>query len=402
MNYRIKTSLSLIIFTILALTITCSDKTNEKDYLTELTNKLSNIKSASYYLSTVNSAPGDTTEFSEPHREFIKIYVNPGDTLVGAKSAIYSFDDTTRMLRYYDGLARGHINWDKQYVKIDSFQNQRAPFRLVHYPFYMKVQEIINYSLTTEDSIRTVFKDYGDSIHFSLRVYNQHVYFHIKPIVVDNEYIPEDDISKFDIWINKSDNLPYRMRSSWHHISTFESYSKANLNFTQEKVFIPSDHWPDIFEIQKFEGERREVKLDMEGKIAPDWNLKDINNNPISLTDLKSKVIMIQFTGIGCGPCHQSLPFLKQLVNDYNHKDFEFVSIETWSKNADGIKRYKERNEINYKFLKSNKQVNETYNVTSVPVFYILDENRVIRDVIHGYSKSITDETIIKNINELI
>jgi thiol-disulfide isomerase/thioredoxin len=120
------------------------------------------------------------------------------------------------------------------------------------------------------------------------------------------------------------------------------------------------------------------------------------------LKGLKSKVLLIQFTGIGCGPCHASVLFLKQLVNDNKTKSFELVSIETWSKNTDGIKRYYTRNNLNYKYLISNAEISKDYQIRGVPAFYILDEKRVIRRIIYGYEKGTTDEEIRDLIAELI
>ncbi len=397
-----KISRLIIILAILIFADSCKTELNEQEFLLKVSNNLSSIKSATYYSTETASAPGDTAKFSEPRTRYIKIFVNPADTLVGSSSGIYAINDTTKMIDFYDGMVRGAINWDEQYVKVDSFQDHPYPFRLVYYPFYTKVKEILDYSLNTNDSIRTNLHDYGDSVRFCLMIYDRHVYFHIKPIVIENQYIPSDEISQFDIWIRKSDNLPYRMRSKWHHATHFESCHEAKLNTTQELGFVASEYYPDVFEIIQFNRERKSKTSDLVGKIAPDWILTDIENDSIRLVDLKSKVILIQFTGLGCGPCHHSIPFIKKLVEDYQHHDFDFVSIETWSNNIDGLKKYYQNNDLNFKFLISEKSVSKAYKVTSVPVFYILDENRVIRKVIHGYSKETVDEDIINTINELL
>lgn len=394
--------IAISFISILSLIFSCSrTKTNETAYLQKVLSNLSKIKSASYYSTGIASAPGDTSKFTEPNTRYVKIFINPSDTLVGASSALYALEDTTKMTDFYDGLVRGNVNWDEQYVKVDSFQNHPYPFRLVHYPFYTKIHEIIKYSLTTADSIKTIFQDYGDSLLFSLNIYDKHVYFHIKPIVIKNDYIPEDEISRFDIWIRKSDNLPYRMRSKWHHTTFFEACYEPNFNTSHEVDFKASDYFPDHFEIVQFKRKPRKYNHDLEGKTAPDWILRDVENNSTGLKDLKSKVIMIQFTGVGCGPCHQSLPFIKKLVKDYENKDFEFVAIETWSNNIEGLRRYQENNNFNFKFLKSVESVTRDYEVTSVPVFFILDENRVIRKIINGYSKDTTDKEITAVINDL-
>ncbi len=140
----------------------------------------------------------------------------------------------------------------------------------------------------------------------------------------------------------------------------------------------------------------------MQGMPAPDWTLKDVDEKIVGLKDLKSKVVMIQFTGIGCGPCHMSLPFLRKLAGEYGGSDLSLVSIETWSNNIEGIRRYMTANDLTHLFLLSEDTVTKAYGVKSVPQFFILDEKRVIRKVISGYSKDSTDSEIRAAIDALI
>lgn len=102
------------------------------------------------------------------------------------------------------------------------------------------------------------------------------------------------------------------------------------------------------------------------------------------------------------GPCHASLPFTKQLVEDYSINDFEIISIETWSSDIDYIKSYVDKNKLNYKYLISTEEIKNSYQVTAVPAFFILDKNRIIRKVILGYGEGTTDKEIINAIEELI
>ena len=128
----------------------------------------------------------------------------------------------------------------------------------------------------------------------------------------------------------------------------------------------------------------------------------DPDNNPFSLNNLKSKVILIQFTGIGCGFCHLSVPFLNSLIKEYEHSNLELIAIETWNDDPDVIKRYISNNKITYHYLKASDENKKQYQISGVPVFYILDENRIIRKVIKGYSKESTDKEIRDAINALI
>jgi len=395
----------LFLWILLLFLFGCNSTINQDDYLKKVSKNLSQIKSASYFLTGVSSAPGDTAKFSEPRELLYKIFINPSDTLVGSSSATFSAEDTTKMTDFYNGTVRGKVNWEEQYVKIDSFKHHPYPFRLVYYPFYTKINEIIKYTVTTKDSIQTDFKDYGDSLFFSLKIINKHVYFHIKPIVIKNEYIPEDEISQFDIWFHKKDNLPYRMRSKWSHSTVFESCRDANFNLNRDTSLIATNYFPSHFEIRNvdpYAPKKEKQKEDLVGKIAPNWILQDIDYKKVKFSDLNSKVILIQFTGVGGVPCHHSIPFLKKLVEEYKTKDFEFVSIETWSNNIEGLRRYQQNNGFNFKFLKSTDEVTKSYGVSSVPVFFVLDENRIIRKVIKGYSKETTDKEIKESINKYL
>jgi len=393
---------TLLLLLLSVLFFSCKHNYSERAYLQEVLANLNKINSVTYFSTNISSAPGDTAMFSEPRTSYIKIFVNPSDTLVGANSVIYAKDDTIRMTDIYDGKVRGEANWDKQYIKIDSFKNDPYPFRLVYYSFYIKIREIIKYSLNTKDSIRTEFQDFGDSVRFSLKIINKHVYFHIRPIVINNEDIPDGEISQFDIWIRKSDNLPYKMRSKWHHLTYFEICYDAKFNTTHKVDFISTDYFPEKFKIVQFKRKEKTTNSNLEGKIAPAWTVKDLSNNPVRLKDFNSKVLMLQFTGVGCGPCHHSLPFLKQLVENYKENDFEFIAIETWSDNIDGLKRYRDKNKMNFVFLNGDESIMADYDISSVPVFFILDESRVIRKVIYGYSEESTDRDILSIINELI
>ena len=185
------------------------------------------------------------------------------------------------------------------------------------------------------------------------------------------------------------------------HSTNWETYRDVKINNTSIEDFIPSNYFPHDYKIA-VKGKGESIKIDLTGKVAPKWTLKDFDGNPFALTDLKSKVLIIEFTGIGCGPCHASIPFLKSLMTDYKSENLELVSIETWSKNIEGIKRYYINNNLNYKYLISSEEVVKDYQVRAVPTLFILDENRVVRRVIEGYEKGTTDKEIRDIIDNLI
>jgi thiol-disulfide isomerase/thioredoxin len=391
----------LVLIVLFILMFGCKVNNNKNDYLRKVLKNLDQIKSATYISIFSTSQPYDTLKY-RTLTYFVKEYSDPRDTFVGAKSVHYLSSDTSKMNFYYDGKVSGYLDWMHKTIMIDSFKNNPRPYRVVFAPFYTRTKTIIKYALETKDSIRVEMKDMGDSVQFCLTIYDKVVEFIGNHIVYDShDGSSIGEISRYDIWIHKSDDLPYRDRRKMLNETSWETCRDVNLNKNNTDVFLATKYFPKDFTL-KYRGNGKAIINNLEGKVAPDWILKDADNNTITLNELKSKVLMIQFTGIGCGACHAAIPFLKQLVNDYKDKNFEFISIECWDAKMDGLKKYQDKNSFNFKFLMSTEAVTESYHIQPVPEFLILDKDRVIKKVIIGYSKGATDKEIRDAINKLI
>ncbi len=56
------------------------------------------------------------------------------------------------------------------------------------------------------------------------------------------------------------------------------------------------------------------------GDIAPDFEMEVPNGTTIKLSDLRGKVVMLQFTASWCGVCRKEMPFIESDIWQ-NHKD---------------------------------------------------------------------------------
>jgi thiol-disulfide isomerase/thioredoxin len=392
----------LVLLTSLILINGCKVEYNKNDYMRKVLGNLEEIKSATYFSTMTVNPPGDTFTLNT-YYYFKKEFVNPADTFIGSAYVWFNGNDTSKMYLCYDGNASIYLNSDSKTISIDSFKTSSLPFRPVSEPFFNEARSLIKYALKTHDSITTDLTNCGDSIRFSLLIPDKIITFHGgRPYISDSPYLSKNEkYSRYEMWINKSNDLPYKMRLKLSYGSSMETCSNVEFNKSKLEDFIPAKYFLSDFTIKE-RGKNQAIVKELIGKKAPEWILTNSENNSVALKDFKSKVLMIEFTGIGCGPCHSAIPFLKQLVTDYKIKDFELISIETWSQNIDALKRYKDNNKLNYKFLVSTDDVKKNYNAEAVPVFYILDKERVIRKIIRGYGKGTTDKEIKDAINELI
>lgn len=402
-----KAFFSAIILTIvvsLFVMNSCKVGSKKDHYLRKVLANLEQIESATYWETNESWAPG-AKKPTFTHKKLMKEFNNQADTTIGSSFVAFFGDDTTLMSYCYDGYMRALTYENDRYIVVDSFKVRQLPFRPIYPSFFNYSRSILRYALTTKDSIIKEVIDYGDSVYFGLTIQeDRQVEFFGKAFHMEKTpYDFGEPTSKYELMINKSNNLPYYVRREMSHDISVTYCRDIKLNKIKLSDFVATDYFPSGFPVYQYgQASKSEELSDLVGKAAPDWILTDADSTTFALRDFKSKVLMIQFTSVTCGPCKMSAHFLNQLSGEYNEKDFDFVSIESWTQNANALKVYTERNKIAYRFLMSTREVTGSYQIKSVPVFYILDKDRVVRKIIKGYGTGITDKEIRDAINELL
>jgi thiol-disulfide isomerase/thioredoxin len=372
----------------------------DSSYIRSIYDNLNQIKSASYFWYQSASAPYDTIP-SLSYNVYKKEFDNPEDKYAGAGIASFQVEDTTKLVYFYDGKAQSYLDWENKTIPVDSFQNNRYPFRVVYPPFFTQVKCLLKYAMETPDNKIIQVNDFADSVLIRLYVYDKLVEVVGNQIVyADQSGLTEDKWTKYDIWINKANNLPYRLIKRFPDRVCWEVCKEIKINTTDRVSFVASKYFPADFTIQFNENKKANAK-NLAGTVAPGWKLRDADNNETGLDDLKSKVLLIQFTGIGCGPCFQSIPYLNIIRNQFSREKFEIISIETWNSDKSVIKKHIAGQRINYKYLLGSNEVKLVYGIQSVPKFFVLDEKRVIRKIISGFDKEKTYAELMEIIDLL-
>jgi thiol-disulfide isomerase/thioredoxin len=274
-------------------------------------------------------------------------------------------------------------------IVIDSFRVRTLPFRPVGAPFYNKVTSIINYALTTGDSISLETEEQGRYVFVRMTINEEEQVeffgkaFHMPP----SPYTYGDNTSIYELWINKETDLPNKVRREMSHDISVSTSIDPEFNKLDIKDFRAADFFPSDYEIRQYGYKRtEEAKSALLNGKAPEWKLQSADNQAVSLEDLTSRVILLQFTSVSCGPCRASIPFLKEINTEYSKDDFALVAIECTSKNLNALVSYMSRNRFDYTFLQADSEVQKSYSIGSYPIFFILDRERIIREIIKGYS----------------
>lgn len=379
-----------------------------KEYLKEVLANLNKIKSATYLCQYENWQPGDTLPLSVYQILYQEID-NPEDTAVGC---VYIHTDPAQSGQIefaYDGNQKYKFFHKNKEVIVDDFTFRPSPFRPMDPPFFNFCKNILAYTFNTTDRIRYELKEEKDYYYFKLTIdEEEQVEFFGKAYHIPKPPFYVDPLSIYELWISKSNNLPYKLRRDMSHNITVKECKEAEFNTLALEDFDVTKYIPKDYEIRTVQEDEniRKDKMkegDLTGKPAPAWTLNNPDCQPVSLNDFKSEVLIISFTGIGCGPCQAAVPFLKELKAKYNDEKVDIVAIESWSRRESAVKAYAERKKLNYNILTATDQVIQDYQTGgAAPRFFILDKQRIIRKTIKGYGGDRTNKEIINTIATLL
>lgn len=93
-----------------------------------------------------------------------------------------------------------------------------------------------------------------------------------------------------------------------------------------EPVTAPSD---DIPQMDYSEASGEVDEMDREHPMAPNVTFHLVDKNPVKLSSLKGKVVVIDFWATWCPPCQLTLPVLSRLNKQYKSKGVEFIAIDS-------------------------------------------------------------------------
>ena len=128
--------------------------------------------------------------------------------------------------------------------------------------------------------------------------------------------------------------------------------------------------------------ERTIVKL---GEPAPNFQLRDLNGHLITLSDLRGKVVLLNFWATWCGPCRVEMPAMEQLYRMFQRKDFEILAVSTDAQGAAVTRPFQQENRLTFPILHDpDYRVGLTYGARSLPMTFLIDRQGVIRHQVFG------------------
>lgn len=238
----------------------------------------------------------------------------------------------------------------------------------------------------------------ADTVVNSINSY--HLILNTKDTIINKEHL----YTRKHLFIDKATGLPVailtKARTADFGKEAVDYYvQESYFNFKIEQKNINADYFsvPKGFKPYK----RQEVALLTPGTLAPDWTLYNTEGKRTSLSQLKGKVILLDFFFIGCTGCMQTLAPLDKLYEKYRNKNLVILSISERD-NKQLVTAFKKSQRIKNQMFPDGGNVTKLYHTTVFPTFYLIDQEGKIADVVTGYSDGFANKiaALIDNISK--
>lgn len=175
-------------------------------------------------------------------------------------------------------------------------------------------------------------------------------------------------------------------------IKAHPDYLISVQNLASMKYKYPKSEVKELYlalsKAMKNTNEGKSIKLWLEESIqlkigdkAPDFQLPNLKNESISLSDFSDKYVLLEFGASGCGPCRMENPNLLKAYKKYKNQGFAIVSV--WlDKNPKNWAKTVKKDEMIWTTvcdLKGHEgKVPLIYNINSIPSNFLLDREGVV------------------------
>ncbi len=118
-----------------------------------------------------------------------------------------------------------------------------------------------------------------------------------------------------------------------------------------------------------------DLKTMQDKRPETDFTLKDAEGRDITLSDLKGKVVLLNFWATWCEGCKTEIPWLIEFEHKYRDKGLAVVGV---SEDADGwnaVKPYLKTAGVNYTVVVDDGTVANRYSLLNMPATYVIDRD---------------------------
>jgi cytochrome c-type biogenesis protein len=135
-------------------------------------------------------------------------------------------------------------------------------------------------------------------------------------------------------------------------------------------------------------------------KPAPDIELKSITGEPLRLSDLRGRVVLLNFWATWCMPCRKEIPDLNNMHHDLEAQGLTVVGV-LWDDADADINAFRNEIKMDYELVVGESSIGDKFGgIQGLPTTFIIDRDGRIRQKIFGENSRAAFEAAVKPLLE--
>lgn len=127
------------------------------------------------------------------------------------------------------------------------------------------------------------------------------------------------------------------------------------------------------------------------GDPAPDFQLHDMNGQPVSLSDFRGELVLINFWATWCGPCRGEMPYIQAGYDSWSERGLTVLAVNIGEAST-RVEQFMQAYGHSFPVLFDvTGEVSVRYNVTAIPTTYFVDSDGIIRVIKVGPFSSLAE-----------
>ncbi len=124
------------------------------------------------------------------------------------------------------------------------------------------------------------------------------------------------------------------------------------------------------------------------GDPAIEFQFQNATGQTVALSDLKGKVVLVNFWATWCGPCNIELPFIQQIYDEWQERELVVLAIDI-GESPSTVAEFMQNKELSFPvLLDSEMKVAAQYRVMYIPTTFFIDKDGIIQYIKVGAFQS--------------